>query len=209
MKKVFAVMFLVVMAVCVLSGCGSERKGVPDAIVYSEVGSNFEYIGVTDYEISHDVDTTTHIDTVTASGYIEGDYGTGTEYVVLQYQYDRASDLWELLDSSDWEYEFEPNEKNLVGEWYWENEAGYTSSAAYMYLTIHEIKGNLAVVSYEYSDEWENLNAERMQVELMNWSRNVGHASLKLDRNAVPRHIHFAADGVHEGLDWEKFVKIG
>lgn len=71
-----------------------EPRGVPDSVILRNayVPEN------TTYEIEHNYDSDAHIDDVLLTMYYNANFGTEITTCSYAYQYDRSSDLWELID---------------------------------------------------------------------------------------------------------------
>lgn len=95
-------MTLVISCVLCLCGCSSEGSGVPESVIREELGA-----AVTEadsFKISHNVDKSAHIDTVTVTATYENEFckskGTGT----YQYRYYKSNDMWEKNSQGTWEW---------------------------------------------------------------------------------------------------------
>lgn len=104
MKKIYVASFLFLLICINLSACSSnvnnEEKGAPDSVVLSnEAYIDFvERYSLLDYTIYHDVDTTSHIDTLTLVMNGETGYATIRSTQQYIYQYNRSDDIWVLIE---------------------------------------------------------------------------------------------------------------
>ena len=73
-----------------------EPTGVPDTIILRNVSIPENAT----YEIAHNYDPVSHIDDAVLTIYDKKTFGTEITTYSYAYQYDRSSDLWDLLDES-------------------------------------------------------------------------------------------------------------
>lgn len=110
MKKCRIIIFTLII-LCLLSGCSNEKKGVPESVVLYDVT---EVLGKAenDYQckIEHNVDVSSHIDNAVIVLKYETEYTKQTGMAECQYQYDKSSDLWSLIEFGDWIWETELKE---------------------------------------------------------------------------------------------------
>lgn len=109
MKNNILTLFISAVALLFLSACGST-KTVPDKtiqwVIDDYLKTNEYYGGVyTDYqtEITHDPDSETKTDTVKIKLSITYPHLTASTKYEATYQYDKSSDLWNLIRGGDWE----------------------------------------------------------------------------------------------------------
>lgn len=95
-----------------LFGCSHDYKGVPDSVVLREAESQVE--NYTNYKINHKIDTAAHIDDIELELYNEGAYGTETIATSYSYQYNKATDLWTLLQAGDFSYKYVIDENAYI-----------------------------------------------------------------------------------------------
>ena len=132
MKRNIRFLILSVLAIClfvVCAECSSEGAGVPEEQVYEvpeeqvyeEISYYYEalaeYADSCEYTVSHNANNKTHMDTVSVKITAKSKYGTATKEMVLEYQYQKANDIWELDSKGDWEGSFSPNKKAFIGVW--------------------------------------------------------------------------------------------
>lgn len=90
------ILFLFILVCILFSGCSTKVfKGVPDSQVLFSANINVD--NANRYEIIHDYDTDTHVDSVEIVLYYEDHFGTITTRFPYWFQYDRASDLWTII----------------------------------------------------------------------------------------------------------------
>ncbi len=201
MKKLLTLLLAITMVVS-LSACGNERKGVPDSVIYEQLGDRYEKYDQYQINTSHNVNRETHIDSVAVSIETKGEYGTATEERVLQYRYHRDSDLWEFIEESEIiATKLEPNEEKLVGDWLGDD--------GVFCLAIHDISGSTATVSYGYTrhmglrDEWKQI--DYVTVEMSDFSHYAGRAALLLGSSLMAEvysDLYIDVFGVHSILPY-------
>ncbi len=102
MKKKAA--FLLVVAILFsLSACANNKSSVPDQLIESHIKSEFDGTDYA-YVMSHSMDKSTHIDTVTVETVVTGEYYSEYHVGVIQYRYNRANDTWDLYGFPDWRH---------------------------------------------------------------------------------------------------------
>lgn len=74
-----------------------EPSGVPDSVILRNVSLPEN----TTYEIVHNYDASSHIDDALLMIHFNSAFGSETETYSYAYQYNRSTDLWELLDESN------------------------------------------------------------------------------------------------------------
>lgn len=217
--KVLIGVLLAILIFGIFTGCGAEGKGVPDTIVFEQVRYQYEtlsyYVLSPSYQISHNVDKTTHIDTVTVQMLARGEYGTETDTIYLQYQYNRASDLWTLIAEGEWEKELKLDQEALIG--IWELEGDYCE-----YIYIDEVYENRALMGNKVIDITDKDNVKvleynpEMDTELIDNSFWTSLASVMLRSDDGTGHnvfydVYIDITGVNKGSqgDYRRpFAKI-
>ena len=117
------------------TGCSTEASGVPEEIIRQDTGSSYD-----DITIQHNVNRNTHIDTVTITEHYYGTFGEHHETSEYQYEYNRASDLWTLLEKTWLGGESDLYEEEFIGTWYCEEDDSY--------LEIHHMTEDTVRFSY-------------------------------------------------------------
>lgn len=153
----FVSALVVFCAVCVLATLSPESKGVPDSYVlrHNSITRNPD----SDYKITHNIDKDTHIDEVEFTTTSEGMYGTLTKTQVLQFQYDKASDLWEFLGIIPQNGEYVQDEQTLNDVLFIHRSpfVGSSENESYTYsITFSEIDFTMLTATFTYTIDHKN-----------------------------------------------------
>lgn len=160
MKK-YTLPLCIICLIITLSACSKEAAGVPDSVIFRDINykiAGYEINSASNHTVTHNVDTDAHIDDAILSLCFEGAYGTKTITVPFTYQYNKASDLWVMLDGGTATSERTINESSYIDASPWtgkvEGKHGYRYS-----ITFHQIDTNsmTATISCEIDFETDSI----------------------------------------------------
>lgn len=121
-----------------LTACSKEIFGVPKSVVLNDI--NYRGDGDLSVEISHNVDSSSHIDDAELLITEKGNFGTLETTTVYSYQYKKSDDAWELLG------------KGIAKRKHAINANAYINSPAWTGSTS----------SFDYAISFENIDTENM-----------------------------------------------
>lgn len=122
------VLLVLVVIILVFAG-GAGSSGVPDQLVQYTVEDRFkEY---ENYSVSHDVDNSTHIDTVTVEVSVKSEYCREYYICTAKYQYNKSNDTWSSFEAPRWDRDrTEYIAYEYIGDWEGAFKVGGTFSAS-------------------------------------------------------------------------------
>ena len=131
----------------------SELKGVPESVVLRNI--TYSMNECINHKIIHNVDTEAHTDNVEVTLYFEYPFATKTAYISYLYQYNKSSDLWELLQESEAEVEIMINESAYVNGSPWVGTIEGYLDCSYT-ISFLEIDTSEMLAKIEYEIYFEN-----------------------------------------------------
>lgn len=115
-KKIFSVFLVTVIlfTATILTGCDNSSRKTPDSVIDRFVRDSKYYESdiYTTWYASHIPDKAANTDSLYITLTAEDNYGEYTSTCSADYQYDRASGNWSLINSSEWtdrKYRFNEN----------------------------------------------------------------------------------------------------
>ena len=135
-------LLFILVSICItFASCSTgEADGVPDAALHdTEVYVDFANdCTITDVFVEHNVDTSTHIDSVCLMLHGETEYATLSNIAYLKYQYEKSNDLWHLIEIEHSSRTIEYKNEAFVDCSPWQGEIdNYKSSQPDCYYTFY------------------------------------------------------------------------
>lgn len=124
-----SILFVLCILLSCLCGCNSTAGASEDIILESTAYKQFiEEYGSCTYEIEHNVNQESKIDTVTLSMHCDDGYIIAESTATLYYQYYKDHDVWHFMDDEETQITTHPNAEKLIAESPWK---GSTYSGSY------------------------------------------------------------------------------
>ncbi len=153
-KRYLAIALMLLLLISLLLGCKKDKddassgktedNGVANSLVEEIIRTYHDADNITIGEISHDLDTTTHTDTVTVPVEATFAYMTCHYAETLVFQYDSALQTWtEIADQRDFSQTYELSESLVGTKWQGVQNLGLSSLVTYDIRidTINQEKG--------------------------------------------------------------------
>lgn len=120
MKRVFALLSFSALFVLLLSSCESLDPAPEKQIAYDieDVLENHQHANSIEYDIDHDLDKDSRLDTVSITLLADYGYYKIEELGTYVYQHDRSSDIWSQYKEPEWlTTSIQYNESAFIGLW--------------------------------------------------------------------------------------------
>lgn len=115
------ILFIFITLLFGLTGCNSSTDAGDDIVLESTSYKQFvEEYGTCTYEITHNVNEESKIDTVTLSMACNDGYIIAKGTATLYYQYYKGNDVWHFMEAEDTEITTYPNAEKIIKESPWQ-----------------------------------------------------------------------------------------